>query len=541
MNKDDRAFNLLYGLGTITTKYFKLKRNILVISANHIQIDSPESKSFLKNIEEGQPIKLLDQMIDRKFDLILGDLPFGMSYINWIYSPENINIFEKTNWIVLYKSLFNLSDNGYGIYFVEPSFIINTKLISELNKHGFYINAILNSPNKILNPETSLRPLIVFISKRNNIDLFIAELEFDSDSTLIMDNFYNNNSKNLQEGLFIKKEEFNGFEKYKVFNQLEKLTQQYKEFKSYTISEIAIEINLGKELVPKENCIYIPKIGTSKVINNLDLSKIKQQNLIQVVLDNNIVNSRYLTLFFNSKIGKLNLQMLYSGFIPHISKMAIGELTVSIPPIDLQNKIVNTSEKIEKLLLKITDFEQEIAVNPKSVEKLESELNSMLGSINMLNESDKIMSLIREGESKVVEFKETMCKDVRTNQKNKEMEKMILKTVLAFFNTEGGTLLIGVDDKGIITGIENDFYESNDNYLKHFHNLIRDQIGEPFFPLIDYNICLVDNKKVLRIDCKKSKKEVFLKGDDGIYIRSNPATDKLTGQKLIEYIKNHFI
>ena len=39
-------------------------------------------------------------------------------------------------------------------------------------------------------------------------------------------------------------------------------------------------------------------------------------------------------------------------------------------------------------------------------------------SLNLLNDSDKILSLIRDGESKTLEFKETLSKNIRTNQKD---------------------------------------------------------------------------------------------------------------------------
>jgi hypothetical protein len=47
-------------------------------------------------------------------------------------------------------------------------------------------------------------------------------------------------------------------------------------------------------------------------------------------------------------------------------------------------------------------------------------------------------------------------------------------------------------------------------------------------------------KKVLKVDCKKSKIPVYLGKDEEFYIRSNPATDELTGKRLVEYIKIHF-
>jgi len=99
--------------------------------------------------------------------------------------------------------------------------------------------------------------------------------------------------------------------------------------------------------------------------------------------------------------------------------------------------------------------------------------------------------------------------------------------------------LIGVSDDGQIQGIENDFYKSNDAYLLHLHNLIKDYIGLSLDPLIEPKIINILGKKILIVDCKRSGKEVFTK-DKEFYYRSTPATEKLEGPELLDYINNHF-
>src|ERR1019366_8408678 len=60
----------------------------------------------------------------------------------------------------------------------------------------------------------------------------------------------------------------------------------------------------------------------------------------------------------------------------------------------------------------------------------------------------EVAALIAGGESITVEFKSSARWDVKQNTQNKAMEQIIVKTVAAFLNAEGGTLLIGVDDAG---------------------------------------------------------------------------------------------
>lgn len=56
-----------------------------------------------------------------------------------------------------------------------------------------------------------------------------------------------------------------------------------------------------------------------------------------------------------------------------------------------------------------------------------------------------------------LEFKSTLEWDVRNGRKSPELLFGNLKTICAFLNSEGGTLLIGVDDSGNPIGIEADF------------------------------------------------------------------------------------
>ncbi|MCH7735123.1 MAG: putative DNA binding domain-containing protein, partial [Chloroflexi bacterium] len=61
-----------------------------------------------------------------------------------------------------------------------------------------------------------------------------------------------------------------------------------------------------------------------------------------------------------------------------------------------------------------------------------------------------IDELIENDEDDAVEFKSTARWDLREHKPNKVMEDVVVKTVAAFLNTDGGTLLIG--GRGTIFG-----------------------------------------------------------------------------------------
>ena len=54
------------------------------------------------------------------------------------------------------------------------------------------------------------------------------------------------------------------------------------------------------------------------------------------------------------------------------------------------------------------------------------------------------------GETEGVEFKSTLRTNLHTGQPDEKMQMAALKTIAAFLNAGGGTLLIGVADDGSV-------------------------------------------------------------------------------------------
>lgn len=70
---------------------------------------------------------------------------------------------------------------------------------------------------------------------------------------------------------------------------------------------------------------------------------------------------------------------------------------------------------------------------------------------------EEIRELIAAGENQQVKFKSTLRWDLRQFKPNKTLEDVIAKTIAGFMNTQGGHLIIGVDDEGSILGLEQDY------------------------------------------------------------------------------------
>ena len=156
--------------------------------------------------------------------------------------------------------------------------------------------------------------------------------------------------------------------------------------------------------------------------------------------------------------------------------------------------------------------------------------------------------LIKQGESKTLEFKSTLrwsLKDDR--QDDKGVTHAVLKTVAAFLNTEGGDLLIGVSDDGGIVGIEADRLENDDKFMRHLTQVVRNGLGDRAGTCIDPKTQIVQGKTVCVVSCQRSPEPVFLKWkgleaipDGDFFVRSGPGTVKLAPDGAKEFIRTRF-
>ena len=127
------------------------------------------------------------------------------------------------------------------------------------------------------------------------------------------------------------------------------------------------------------------------------------------------------------------------------------------------------------------------------------------------------------------------------------MTHAVLKTIAAFLNTEGGDLLIGVGDDGSIAGIERDQLETDDKFMRHLAQAVRNGLGDRAGTCIDPKTQIVQGKTLCVVSCQRSPEPVFLTwkgmeaGPSGdFFVRSGPGTVKLPADSASEYIRTRF-
>ena len=161
-------------------------------------------------------------------------------------------------------------------------------------------------------------------------------------------------------------------------------------------------------------------------------------------------------------------------------------------------------------------------------------------------EDTELKELILIGENEKLEMKSTLRYDLRQNIVNKNLEYVIAKTVSAFLNSEGGILIIGVDDNGNALGLEKDIETFSkkdvDGFELHLRNIIKKHLGSNFEKHLKITFPIIDEKTICKVKILKSGKPVFanFEGKDSFYVRNGNSSIPKNREEQSEYEKLHW-
>jgi len=186
---------------------------------------------------------------------------------------------------------------------------------------------------------------------------------------------------------------------------------------------------------------------------------------------------------------------------------------------------------------------------------LADQLNEFLSSITEMKSEEVDMDLseiIAAGETHEVEFKTTLRYDMRENRVNKILEGVIMKTIAAFSNGEGGLLIMGVSDDMEVVGLDNDYNTlqdgSKDGFEIHLRNLINKTISTEFASQkIKITFPEIDDKEICLVEIKPSERPIFIETKDkfgitheNFYLRSGNSSPPLAPSEQARYIRSRF-
>jgi hypothetical protein len=154
---------------------------------------------------------------------------------------------------------------------------------------------------------------------------------------------------------------------------------------------------------------------------------------------------------------------------------------------------------------------------------------------------------LRLPESDTLEFKSSVRWGYNHQQVSSAVEYTIVKTVVAFLNTSGGVLVIGVDDDGTIRGLQPDYDSLNksnrDGLELHLQQIISKRIGiDRYQHRVSVEFHDRDGKDLCMLRIRPSLKPVVLTDQNQpcLFVRAGNATKSLNVEETIRYVQEHW-
>lgn len=176
--------------------------------------------------------------------------------------------------------------------------------------------------------------------------------------------------------------------------------------------------------------------------------------------------------------------------------------------------------------------------------------NELKKRIELQHKKDDLESSVKElilrGENEKFEIKSTLRFDIKEGIVNRKLEYVVAKTISAFLNTEGGTLIIGVDDQGNTLGLEKDIQtltkQNTDGFELYLRQVIKKYLGDFFEKYIKVTFPKVDDQYICLIQVSKSGKPVFVtfEGNEDFFVRNGNSSIPKNRQEQSEYEKIHW-
>lgn len=516
-----------------------------------------------------QQIENTDSILNHKIDL---KLSIGNIYDGVIKRVESYGLFINTRigeGLLHKKEIFDCNWDTYNIdkYFKAGQRIkLVLKNIDNENKISFNFYSMKD------------KDVIYYNNYVERVLSFNVEEFFELEKDNLLDSNFDNTQ--IEKAFCIEQFAVLQFDIYQKIQNLQIAQQYYTNAKHARSFLINIYISYFDILLKIKNVlesnslvnIFLIKSNANEIKNKIN------QKTIEIFPDSEkLIFFLDMISMFNEK-GDLLLEQLFDYIKKYNSETKQKDLR-TVAKITLANNLLISESKedsgftLNNLRL-IYDY---LSNGVLSLEETIENKNARELKVEILYWNERI----KEDESETLEFKSSfytpILDEISINQLNilnnieNKTEKIIndisringdlarkklihssLKTLVAFANSVGGTLLIGVNNNKIIIGLENEYlstnpklqYSNRDGFGLYFDDMVRKYIGDSFSSLMTRKFLKFPNGDVLIVKVEPSIDEFFLKkNDEGkdqeqLYIRNLSSSKELTGSELTKFIKN---
>jgi hypothetical protein len=280
--------------------------------------------------------------------------------------------------------------------------------------------------------------------------------------------------------------------------------------------------------------LYQRAIGKSNGLHSHHIfprAVLRQMGVTERALVNQVANRAFLTQKANLKISSREP----SRYLPALEEKFPGVLRQQSVPMqeDLwhKNSHLEFWEQRRKLLARA--------------------MNAFLSKLGTVGEDAPgrlgIGALLDGSESQRLEFKSSLRWDHERGCTNRELEDVVTKTVAGFLNSDGGDLVIGVDDSKAVLGLEADYESSQrianrDGLERHLNAVLRAAVGDATLAFITATFHTIDGKEICQVSIESADHPVYVaaQGAQAFFVRQGNATRSLDPKEALTYVNQHW-
>ncbi len=337
----------------------------------------------LGNMASGDDPPLIDS-----FDLIVSIPPFNlpMRVEELEVSGSVVTVRDSASHLLILRSCLRLDDTGRAIFLVPNSFLTsrdeNDSVLSRLPDFGLYLNTVLSLPEGTLTPWTNIPSNLIFISRNERSQLFVGRLDPSMDIQALVENLSEHKAGPIRElGALVDASSFRSWQTFVLDQEIKEIGSRNR-LSSMRLEEVVAEIffadrSKNDSFSPTENSVYLPRIGSSPAVTNIDELRIKPENYAQLVIRPEIAFAEYIANYFNSELGQKVRERWASGFIPKLNKSTLRRMPVFLPTPETQVAVVDTSRTIRELRIQLDELERKLWAQPRRVQGIRRDLKSL--------------------------------------------------------------------------------------------------------------------------------------------------------------------
>ena len=531
--------------------------------------------------------------LPKNADLIVSSLPIGLRLTEKIIIRERENDLTKkakdlekrmdlklVSDAIMFNSVKQISDDGMAIFLTSHQLLLTKRsrqMINLLEDEGVFLNAAISIQNPKI-PGTGIKFLMSIFSRTKNETLFFGGCKSVLSNDVL--HAYNSGVNVEGVGVWATLEDFIGFsdDNTPLINDInvhkeilrKKLVASASLFEFFTLGDLVSVMgstSTGKlrDDVIWENVIFLRKHNPISTTDKSIADKWKR-GYFAIELKKDKVNNEYLNYLFTRSVGKYMLDtIVWQNVMRSINKRNLSSMPVLLPSLATQDTVVEIRRQIDIKMSELDEL-KEMLHRLDDIDLIRAELEKVKTS------RDDVVSLLQQEEGSKLEFKSSLWRNFSKDlpiysqtTKNPKLEDSVIKTICAFLNSEGGTLLIGVSDtkspdgRSLITGIEHDYVwckknnQNQDGFGQSIENLIRDKLTSSLTPLekhISKSFHSVDGKTICRINVIPAPTKgygyaVFAKVSNvdemRLFIRAGETTTMQSPESQMNYIVGHFM